>query len=129
MINTFTPIATIPTTDTGRAQKFYEETLGLQIEREDEQGAFYKCGDGRLFVYRSQYAGTNKATAVTFGTEDVAKFDAAVDSLRKKGVKFMTFEYEGMTWDKDVAVMGDNMKAIWFADPDGNILNVACGLM
>lgn len=129
MINTFTPIATIPTTDTGRAHKFYEDTLGLQMEREDEQGIFYRSGDGRLFVYRSQYAGTNKATAITFGTEDVAQFDAAIDALRKKGVKFMTFEYEGMNWEKDVAVMGDNMKAVWFSDPDGNILNVACGLM
>jgi catechol 2,3-dioxygenase-like lactoylglutathione lyase family enzyme len=129
MINTFTPIATIPTTDPGRAQKFYEDTLGLQMERENEAGAFYKSGDGRVFVYRSQYAGTNKATAITFGTDDVAKFDAAIDSLRKKGVKFMTFEYEGMNWQNGVAVMGDNMRAVWFADPDGNILNVATGLM
>jgi hypothetical protein len=35
----------------------------------------------------------------------------------------MTFEFEGTQWDGDVAVM-DGMRAVWFSDPDGNILNV-----
>jgi hypothetical protein len=36
----------------------------------------------------------------------------------------MTFEFEGLEWDRDVAV-ADGMRSVWFADPDGNILNLA----
>lgn len=130
MLSALTPAATLPTTDMGRAEKFYEDTLGLTKEtgREDPGGVFYKCGGGQLFVYQSQFAGTNKATAVTFMTEDDKQFDSTVDSLRKKGVHFMTFEYEGMSWDNDVATAttdgGRSMRAVWFSDPDGNIINV-----
>jgi len=41
----------------------------------------------------------------------------------------MTFELDGADWDDGVASMGDRMKTVWFADPDGNILNVAAGTM
>ena len=92
-----------------------------------DEGAFYKCGSGHLFVYPSQYAGTNKATAVTFNTDDDAAFDAAVADLERKGVSFMTFEYEGITWDGNVATMGGS-RSVWFTDPDGNILNLSVGM-
>jgi len=129
MLSALTPAATLPTTDMGRAEKFYEDTLGLTKDsEEDPGGVFYKCGSGKLFVYQSQYAGTNKATAVTFMTDNDKEFDSTVDGLRKKGVHFMTFEYEGMSWDKDVATAttpgGRSMRSVWFNDPDGNIINV-----
>lgn len=123
MLSDSTPIATLPTADPARARKFYEETLGLTPLREEVGGIMYTCGDGQLFVYQSEYAGTNKATAVTFSVgED--RFDAEVDALRKKGITFQTFEYEGMEWKDDVMV-SEGMKAVWFNDPDGNILNVS----
>jgi catechol 2,3-dioxygenase-like lactoylglutathione lyase family enzyme len=128
MISAFTPVATLAVTDPNRAHKFYEDTLGLTKEREEEGGAFYKCGAGQLFVYPSQYAGTNKATAVTFTTDDNAKFDATVAELEKKGVSFMTFEYEGITWNGNVATMGEMGRGVWFTDPDGNILNISVGM-
>jgi catechol 2,3-dioxygenase-like lactoylglutathione lyase family enzyme len=126
MLSDCTPIATLPTADTARARKFYEETLGLTPMREDLGGIMYRCGEGRLFVYQSEYAGTNKATAVTFEVSD-DKFDAEVDALRKKGVTFQTFEYEGMEWKDDVMV-SEGMRAVWFSDPDGNILNVGTAM-
>jgi catechol 2,3-dioxygenase-like lactoylglutathione lyase family enzyme len=123
MFSDLTPIATLPASDLARARKFYEETLGLKPEREEEPGGvFYRCGGGQIFLYESTFAGTNKATAVTFST-DRATFDAEVDALRKKGISFLTFEYEGMKWVDDVMVT-DDMKAVWFTDPEGNILNV-----
>lgn len=125
MLSDCTPIATLPTADFARARKFYEDTLGLTPAKEGGEemgGIMYKCGGGQLFVYQSEYAGTNKATAVTFDVSD-DKFDAEVDSLRKKGITFQTFEYEGMEWKDDVMIAG-GMKAVWFNDPDGNIINV-----
>ena len=38
-----------------------------------------------------------------------------------------TFEVADMSWEDGVATMGE-MRAVWFADPDGNILNVETSL-
>jgi catechol 2,3-dioxygenase-like lactoylglutathione lyase family enzyme len=122
MLSECTPVATLPTADVARARRFYEETLGLTPVREDVAGIMYRCGEGNLFLYQSEYAGTNKATAVTFMVSD-DRFDGEVDALRKKGVTFQTFEYEGMEWKDDVMV-SDEMRGVWFSDPDGNVLNV-----
>jgi hypothetical protein len=81
-----------------------------------------------VFVYESQYAGTNKATAVSFNVATTA-FDDEVATLRDKGVSFMTFEAAGLDWNDGVGSMGGGMKTAWFTDPDGNILNIAAGDM
>jgi catechol 2,3-dioxygenase-like lactoylglutathione lyase family enzyme len=128
MLSQFTPIATLPTADLSKARKFYGDTLGLTLQREAMDGLSYQCGDGTLFVYQSDYAGTNKATAVTFEVPTSA-FDTEVDALRGEGVSFLTFELEGVSWDNNgIASMGD-LKAVWFTDPDGNIINVSAGDM
>jgi hypothetical protein len=41
----------------------------------------------------------------------------------------MTFEADGLDWKDGVASMGDDMKSVWFTDPDGNIINVSAGEM
>ena len=46
-----------------------------------------------------------------------------IDALRQAGVTFDTFEMEGIEWNDDVATF-DEMRSVWFRDPDGNILNV-----
>jgi catechol 2,3-dioxygenase-like lactoylglutathione lyase family enzyme len=115
--------AVMPVKDMDVAKKFYEETLGLAKEGPDQPwGTMYRCGGGSMiFVYPSEFAGTNKATAATWGAGD--DFDKIVDELRAKGVTFDKFDVPGASWEGDVNVMGD-MKAVWFKDPDGNILNV-----
>jgi len=37
----------------------------------------FKTGKSKLFVYRSRYAGTNEATAVTFVTEQVEELSGS----------------------------------------------------
>jgi catechol 2,3-dioxygenase-like lactoylglutathione lyase family enzyme len=128
MLSEITPVSTLATADLARARTFYEDTLGLTLQRENLGGVYYACGGGHIFVYESSFAGTNKATALSFEVA-LADFDAEVAALRAKGVRFMTFELDGADWDDGVASMGDRMKSVWFADPDGNILNVAAGEM
>jgi catechol 2,3-dioxygenase-like lactoylglutathione lyase family enzyme len=56
------------------AKKFYEDTLGLtQVGAEGQEAIVFKSGNSTVIVYRSQYAGTNQATAVTWtvGKEDI----------------------------------------------------------
>jgi catechol 2,3-dioxygenase-like lactoylglutathione lyase family enzyme len=107
------------------AKKFYEGTLGLtQVGAEGEELLVFKSGNTRINVYRSQYAGTNQATAVTWALGD--GLDAAVKALKAKGVTFEHYDMPGVTRKADVHVCGNVMIA-WFKDPDGNILNVVSG--
>ena len=126
MLSQYSPVATLPTKDLAKARSFYEGTLGLTAQRDDMGGVYYTCGSGNVFVYESQYAGTNQATAVSFDVPSEA-FQGEVDGLRAKGVDFMTFEADGMEWNDGVASMGESMRAVWFTDPDGNILNISTG--
>jgi catechol 2,3-dioxygenase-like lactoylglutathione lyase family enzyme len=107
------------------AQKFYEGTLGLkEVGREGNEAIAYRSGSSRLFVYRSEYAGTNKATAATWTVGD--DVEGTVRQLKEKGVRFEHYDMPGMTLKGDVHV-GGNMKVAWFKDPDGNILSIANG--
>ncbi len=119
------PIRTVlAVSDLARAREFYEGVLGLTGEEADD-GIRYSPGGTGLLVYPSAYAGTNKATAASFEVPADA-FDAEVAVLRDKGLVFQTFEYEGIAWQDGVATMGE-MRSVWFADPDGNILAVTTG--
>jgi catechol 2,3-dioxygenase-like lactoylglutathione lyase family enzyme len=104
------------------ARKFYEDTLGLkQVGAEGDELVVYKSGNTILNVYRSQYAGTNKATAVTWAVGD--DVEGIVRALKAKGVVFEHYDMPDMRLEGDVHVAG-NMKVAWFKDPDGNILNI-----
>jgi hypothetical protein len=107
------------------AQKFYEGTLGLkEVGREGGEVITYRSGNSTFFVYRSEYAGTNKATAATWTVGD--DVEGEVRRLKEKGVRFEHYDMPGMTRKGDVHVGGD-MKVAWFKDPDGNILSIANG--
>lgn len=112
--------ATVAVRDLRTAKRFYEETLGLAKVMENEEVLAFKSGASTLFVYRSQHAGTNKATAVTFVTREV---DDLVRMLKSRGVSFEHYDLPNMTRQGDVHVAGA-MKAAWFKDPDGNIFSL-----
>lgn len=112
--------ATIPVKDIKSAKKFYEGTVGLKLEDSQESEALvYKSGSSKILVYQSQFAGTNKATAATWGVGD--DIEKIVQGLRAKGVSFEHYDMPGLTRKGDVYV-SDGMKVAWFKDPDGNIL-------
>ena len=115
--------ANIAVKDLEKAKKFYEDTLGLtEVDAEGQEVIVYKSGNTKVNVYQSQYAGTNKATAVTWMVgEDI---EGVVKQLKVKGIAFEHYDMPGVTREGDVHV-ADNMKVAWFKDPDGNILNIA----
>lgn len=106
-----------------RAREFYKDTLGLtQIGSEGQEVIIFKSGNTLINVYQSQFAGTNKATAVTWVVgQDV---DGFVQQLKAKGIAFEHYDMPGVIRNGDVHV-ADDMKVAWFKDPDGNILNIA----
>jgi catechol 2,3-dioxygenase-like lactoylglutathione lyase family enzyme len=117
--------ATVAVRDLKRAASFYEGTLGLKAKsRQGEEVISYATGSGVLNVYRSEFAGTNKATAVCWAVGD--QVDAVVKALTAKGVAFEHYELPGLEREGDVHV-GEGMRVAWFKDPDGNILNLISG--
>lgn len=113
--------ADIATKDINKARQFYGETLGLKEVGRDEHGCtFYQTGSGTLKLYESNYAGTNKATYMSW---DVDRDDISgmVDELKAKGVNFEHYDMPGVTLEGDVHKIGEE-RAAWFKDPDGNIL-------
>ena len=118
-------LATVAVKDLRAAEKFYTEVLGLAVSgREGEEAISFKAGESELLVYRSQYAGTNKATAVSWivgeGLEEIVK------QLDSRGAKFEHYDLPEMTRKGHVHSGGDTRVA-WFTDPDGNIHSLATG--
>jgi catechol 2,3-dioxygenase-like lactoylglutathione lyase family enzyme len=125
MLSNNDSLATIAVKDLNGAKKFYEGKLGLKpIHHEGEEAITYQSGASKLIVYRSQYAGTNKATAANWivGSE----IESIVLDLKKKGVAFEHYDLPGLKRDGDIHSAGD-FKTVWFKDPDGNILSLVTG--
>jgi predicted enzyme related to lactoylglutathione lyase len=117
-------IATIAVKDLKVAKKFYEGALGLKANPSTQPEVIeYKSGSSKILVYKSQYAGTNKASAVTWFVDDM---DDVVRTLKGKGVKFEHYDLPGLTLKGDLHIVG-KMKAAWLKDPDGNILALVGG--
>ena len=118
-------VANIAVKNLETAKKFYEETLGLtQIGAEGQEVIVFRSGSSTIYVYKSQYAGTNQATALTWVVgKDI---EGVVRELKAKGVTFEHYNMPDVTREDDIHVAG-NMKVAWFKDPDGNILNIING--
>jgi catechol 2,3-dioxygenase-like lactoylglutathione lyase family enzyme len=107
--------------DLDRARKFYEDTLGLKTEEEwGGEGVTMKSGGTSVNVYTSEFAGTNKATALNFDVDDLER---EVSELKDKGVFFEHYDLPGLKQEGDIYT-AEGMKTAWFKDPDGNILSL-----
>jgi catechol 2,3-dioxygenase-like lactoylglutathione lyase family enzyme len=125
MLGSKDAVPNIAVKDLQAARRFYEGTLGLKVTaQEDEELIVFASGKSSLFVYRSQFAGTNKATAVTWVVG--AEVESIARALKGKGVSFEHYDMPGMKLHGDVHE-GHGMKIAWFRDPDGNILSIVSG--
>jgi catechol 2,3-dioxygenase-like lactoylglutathione lyase family enzyme len=117
--------ATVAVRDLEAARRFYEGPLGLnKADQPEAEVLVYEVGASRLLVYRSDFAGTNQATGVTWDVgNDV---DRLVKTLRERGVRFEHYDMPEMVREGDVHVAGD-LRAAWFKDPDGNIHSLVNG--
>ena len=113
--------ATLPASDLERAKGFYGGTLGLESVMENAGGVLYQAGSSMIFVYPSEFAGTNKAAAATFVAADVL---ATVEELRGKGVTFEEYDMPGLKTENGIAEI-EGVKGAWFKDTEGNILAIA----
>jgi catechol 2,3-dioxygenase-like lactoylglutathione lyase family enzyme len=122
MLGSSPVVAVVAVADLNRGKEFYGGTLGLsQGDLDDPGGVMYVCGAGtQLFVYESSFAGTNQATAASWEVDDL---DGEVSALKSHGVTFEQYDIPGAERDGDIHRIG-GLRAAWFKDPDGNILNL-----
>ncbi|HEV2864927.1 MAG TPA: VOC family protein [Allosphingosinicella sp.] len=118
-------VANLPVRNMALARDFYESTLGFEpVATMGDELVSYRSGGSRFNVYRSDYAGTNRATALTWAVGD--RVEQVARTLAAKGITFEHYDLPGMTRDGDVHA-GEGVKVAWFKDPDGNILNIVSG--
>ena len=106
---------TLHVSDMKRAVKFYEETLGLEKKYEFSSYAGFECGGVEIGLIPT--SGERQETSLTspsveFLVDDVDKF---CDRLSRAGVRFIKGLHDE-PWGGRQAT---------FADPDGNILEIA----
>jgi len=124
MLKNYASSAIVPCTDLDRAKAFYGEILGLPLTADHGNGFVFATGDTKLNIYRSDYAGTNRADAVIWAVgNDIETIAAA---LRAKGVTLEEYP-RGFEKVVDGVHVRGTLRVIWFRDPDGNILHVTSG--
>lgn len=125
MLRDHDAIATIGVKDLAVARTFYEGTLGLKAAERQQPGTLaLESGKTRILVYQSQFAGTNKATAVTWVVGD--DVERIVRDLKAKGVAFEHYDLPNTAREGDLHVSG-RLKLAWLKDPDGNVLALVNG--
>ena len=86
--------ANLAVRDLDRARRFYEDVLGLQpVDEEGGEVVTYKSGASTISVYRSEFAGTNKATAVTWQVTDIDAALREAHRVLKVGGRFLCLEF------------------------------------
>lgn len=122
MLGNLNITAVVAVKDMDKAKEFYEGKLGLEPAENDPDGVYYKCGSGRLLVYKSQFAGTNQATGAGWRTDDI---ESLTSELKARGVTFEHYDMPNAKREGDIHIFGDGeFKAVWFKDPDGNIFAI-----
>ena len=108
-------------TDMARSRRFYRDTLGLELIREDPERLVFRCGGGTQLVISDSTLGTSDTqTQIAWRVPDAR---AALADLRARGVKIEEYEAPDPVTVDGIADMGHSWAA-WFIDPSGNVLSV-----
>jgi catechol 2,3-dioxygenase-like lactoylglutathione lyase family enzyme len=108
--------------DLGASRRFYHDTLGLDILREDKGDRIvFRCGNGSQLVVTLSTIGTRDSqTQLAWRVPDIR---AAIDDLRARGVRIEEYTAPDPVTVDGVADMGHSWAA-WIIDPSHNVLAV-----
>lgn len=112
--------------DIKKAKKFYGETLGLKVtDGAMDTLALHLTGSTRIMIYPKPNHEPATFTILNFPVEDI---DAAIDTLKDKGVKFIHYDDDNLPQDEKGVLRGLSAgmgpDIAWFEDPAGNVLSV-----
>jgi catechol 2,3-dioxygenase-like lactoylglutathione lyase family enzyme len=112
----------LPAQDIERARAFYRDVLGFEPVREHRNHLFYECGGASFLVFPSSGSPSGTHDQLGFVVDDV---EAAVATLRDRGVELETYEAPPGSTVRDGVMDHGTVKAAWFKDSEGNLLSVA----
>ncbi|KRE26090.1 VOC family protein [Agromyces sp. Soil535] len=123
MLEKLMATAVLPASDLARAKQWWHDVLGRDPVYSDAEGEaeFYDLGGTSLMVYRTDFAGTAKNTALNLITDDL---DRDMTHLRTHGVMFHDYDMPGLKTVDGVAEIGEERGA-WFSDSEGNIIAIS----
>ena len=106
--------------DLQKAKQFYSQTLGLKVS-ENPGGLEVKINGTKVFIYPKPNHEPATFTILNFEVDDIEK---AVDQLKKRGVRFESYNDPNLKTDQKGIHRGEGPTIAWFKDPAGNILSV-----
>lgn len=125
MLESMQALPTVAVRDLHAAEQFYSGVLGLEVSgREGSEVITFRTAGSDLLVYRSEFAGTNRATAVTWVVGE--RLEEIVRELDEKGAAFQHYDLPGLNRNGHIH-SGDGVRVAWFTDPEGNIHNLVTG--
>ncbi len=106
------------------ARLFYEGVLGLALLREEPSGRImYKTGNTAIFIYSSEFAGTNKADYIAWEVGE--NFTRIIAKLKANGVVFKDYaDMFKVPIIDGIHIVGETGLA-WIEDPDGNLMVIS----
>lgn len=109
--------------DIPKAKEFYGQTLGLDVSEDQGMGllSLKLAGGNTVIIYPKPNHEPATFTILNF---PVANVDEAVDALKKRGVRFESYDEPDLKTDEKGISRGNGPTIAWFKDPAGNILSV-----
>ena len=113
--------AILVSTDLDRAQRFYEDKVGLTLSSETiKNHLVFECGDGTsLLIYGRPAPNKADHTQVRFWSSDI---DKDVTELVGNGVEFEEYDSETFKTVNHIVTTKGIGRSAWFKDPDGNTI-------
>jgi catechol 2,3-dioxygenase-like lactoylglutathione lyase family enzyme len=108
--------------DIAKEKEFYAGILGLDVSESDGILTLRLAGGNNVIIYPKPNHVPAAFTVLNFPVDDV---DLAVDELKKRGVRFESYDLPDIKTDeKGIRRGGNGPTVAWFKDPAGNILSV-----
>ncbi|HJP73466.1 MAG TPA: VOC family protein [Pseudonocardiaceae bacterium] len=113
-------VAFLGVSDLDRAERFYGETLGLDLDDQRPFSLVAKVGATSLRITLVEQVHAAPYTVLGWNVPDI---EATVDLLTLRGVSFN--RYEDFEQDaRGIWTAPSGARVAWFLDPDGNNLSV-----
>jgi catechol 2,3-dioxygenase-like lactoylglutathione lyase family enzyme len=114
-------VAFVGVSDLDVAERFYGETLGLDLDDQRPFSLVATVGTTSLRITAVAQVHAAPYTVLGWNVPDI---EAAVDLLTLRGVEFT--RYEGFEQDsRGIWTAPSGARVVWFLDPDGNNLSVS----
>lgn len=107
--------------DIPAAERFYRETLGMEVTESNGMLQLAIGGGKQVLVYPKPDHEPATYTMLNFPVDDL---EATVDRLTAAGIRFEHYDEPELRTDAKGIMRGFGPDIAWFRDPAGNILSV-----